>query len=139
MAITKDELDRAQCTAEHGGLAHIADHGPLYFHSRCHPSSPTWTFYDKGELVVTCAAWMIVAGRRCEQEIVRIAVAEELTQIGWIVGRGGSALGAHNHFPPDEDSIWAKPNVLAAHRECRPVYVAGPWPGACPGPAAVAP
>jgi|GEM_PF-6989936 len=33
------------------------DHGPFYFHSQCHITSPTWTSFEPetGELVIVCA------------------------------------------------------------------------------------
>lgn len=42
------------------------DHGPFYFHSRCHMRSPTWTYFNQltGELVIECA--------ECKKEIARI-------------------------------------------------------------------
>lgn len=46
------------------------DHEPLrYFHSQCHPKSPTWVFYKKGGiLTVECGV--------CRRLIVEVKVAE---------------------------------------------------------------
>jgi hypothetical protein len=45
------------------------DHEALALHARCHPQSPTWTFYaGDGILVVRCA--------KCDQMIAAIWVGE---------------------------------------------------------------
>lgn len=50
--------------------------GIVYFHSDCHPLSPTWTRFESAtdELVIECAD--------CEKEVMRIRgpVAGELVQ-----------------------------------------------------------
>lgn len=43
----------------------------MYFHSRCHPDEPTWSYYDrdKGTVTVECAM--------CRNTILTIQVAPE--------------------------------------------------------------
>lgn len=43
----------------------------VYFHGRCHPFSPTWTFYDKEkeQLIVECAV--------CREVVARFDLKEE--------------------------------------------------------------
>ena len=41
----------------------------FYFHSRCHPSTPTWVVFKDGLVHVTCA--------ECDELIVIIKIADE--------------------------------------------------------------
>lgn len=64
----KEDMDKMSCGHCHEGERSIAPPG-LFFHGRCHVSSPTWTHYSDGILTVTCA--------ECGEEIVIIAVASK--------------------------------------------------------------
>ncbi len=44
----------------------VCSTGPMYLHSRCHPSEPTWAFVLNGVLTVECAV--------CRKHIVSIKV-----------------------------------------------------------------
>jgi hypothetical protein len=64
----RQQLDQMGCAnpaCEH------RDHRSLYFHSRCHPQSATWCFYDR-EL----QALMVLCGE-CEKPIASVAVADQ--------------------------------------------------------------
>ncbi len=43
------------------------EHGPLYLHSGCHPTKPTWARFEpeEGLIIITCS--------ECDKEIIRIA------------------------------------------------------------------
>ena len=64
---TQQDLNMMVCSTP--GCDH-KDHGQMYLHGRCHPESPTWTYYDSNDccLVVICA--------ECRTVIVRAKVAE---------------------------------------------------------------
>jgi hypothetical protein len=49
--LVRTDLDEARCSNPDCD----EDHGPLYLHSQCHPASPTWAFYEDGQLVIECA------------------------------------------------------------------------------------
>jgi hypothetical protein len=70
VALTRTDLDGAQCAVSHGYMAHISPHhnDELYFHSQCHPDWPTWVRYADGVLIITCS--------QDENEVARIAVAD---------------------------------------------------------------
>ena len=65
-ALQKSALERMRCASCDG-------EGPLYFGGRCHPSSPTWSFYENGIVRVICAT--------CRRTIADIAVAEDAEAI----------------------------------------------------------
>lgn len=65
-ALTREDLDRLRCAAEHPD-GEPCDHAELYFHSRCHPESPTWAVYADGALRVECA--------ECRKVVAEVAVA----------------------------------------------------------------
>lgn len=63
MALARKDLDRMRCANPDCK----EDHGPLYFHGRCHPESPTWTRYENGVLTIECA--------ECRDVITTVVVA----------------------------------------------------------------
>src|SRR5580658_8796895 len=64
MALYREELDAALRSSR----------SSCHFHSPCHPTAPTWVYYENGELVIACCI------RKCGQEIARIAVARGAEQ-----------------------------------------------------------
>ena len=62
--VRRQDLDMMRC----GRDGCTSEHGPLVFHSRCHPRAPTWTAYLDGELAVQCAD--------CGAELIRIAIGD---------------------------------------------------------------
>jgi len=50
--------------------SNCGDGGPLFIHSRCHPTSPTWAILHGDELEIKCA--------QCEKPIVKLTVVREL-------------------------------------------------------------
>ena len=61
--LTREQLDRMGCYEP------LCDHkhdNVLYFHPRCHGGSPTWSRYEQGTIVISCAT--------CDTEVARIAV-----------------------------------------------------------------
>lgn len=63
MVLTRAVLDKMGCYEP------LCDHNHdevLYFHPRCHEGSATWTRYEQGLMVITCAT--------CDLEVARIAV-----------------------------------------------------------------
>jgi hypothetical protein len=69
MALTRQELDDAQCGTPGCTHAHGVDATPLTLHGRCHRQAPTWATYhaDRGLLVITCA--------KCGATITEVLVA----------------------------------------------------------------
>ncbi len=63
MVLTREVLDTRPCDDPECG----EDHGPFYFHSKCHPEAPTWIYYHAGIITIECA--------ECEEFIAEIAVA----------------------------------------------------------------
>lgn len=63
MVLYREELDVMGC-AVHG-----TKEGGVWFHSACHPKSPTWAKYENGKVEITCA--------KCRQLLVEIAVAKK--------------------------------------------------------------
>lgn len=64
MSLARSDLDQMRCS----NPGCTEDHGPLYFHSRCHPESPTWTHYENGVLTIECA--------ECRTTITTVQVAD---------------------------------------------------------------
>lgn len=67
MPLTRSELDTAGCAC---GAPDCPDDG-LFWHSRCHPDTPTWGEYRKstGVLILRCA--------ECEKPVQSFYVARE--------------------------------------------------------------
>lgn len=62
--LTAKDLDLAVCDGE--GCAE--EHGPLYFHPKCHSSAGTWVKYLRGGIaVIECA--------ECDEEVARLKIA----------------------------------------------------------------
>lgn len=61
--IFKEDLDAMVCRNCHNGKG-------LNLHSACHVTSPTWSRYEDGVLVVRCAT--------CNKVIVEVAVASKI-------------------------------------------------------------
>jgi hypothetical protein len=62
MSIGRQTLSEMRCSTP----GCTEDHGPLWFHSHCHPEAPLTAFYENGEIEFRCAA--------CEKFIVRVRV-----------------------------------------------------------------
>lgn len=63
MSLHASDLDKMTCSNPD---CHV-QHGPLYLHSRCHPTDPTYSKYVEGTLIVECAT--------CKAVVTTIAVA----------------------------------------------------------------
>jgi hypothetical protein len=66
MAITQEVMSGVSCS----GCQDENCGDIFYFHSKCHPETPTWGRYVHGVLELVCA--------ECDDMIVRIAVATGL-------------------------------------------------------------
>ena len=67
--MTRKQLDFLLSQRPKGSCDH--DGEPMYFHSRCHPTEPTWTSYDrtKGTVIVECS--------KCRKIVLTIKVDKE--------------------------------------------------------------
>lgn len=60
--VTREEFDQMKCA----GCDNHDHDDEIYLHARCHPQSPTWTFYQDGTMTVECA--------ECRKPIVRVEI-----------------------------------------------------------------
>lgn len=59
---TRAGLDKARCMSPDCTI----DHGPLYFHGRCHVSGGVEVYYEQGIVVIVCKV--------CRAEVARMGV-----------------------------------------------------------------
>lgn len=68
VAVMRTPLTQKTLGYMHCSTPGCTDCSELWFHSRCHPGSPTYSCYSEGTMTITCAV--------CNEQVATLAVAE---------------------------------------------------------------